>query len=163
MFRPIAVATTEAKRLPMLFARNNNGSTNLFSRPKSSTIVPKLDAPIISQMVSNMLSIPPRESKASICSIPEFSWKPDAIAVQVALIANRKEDASESVIKRAMACGCINAVMTPAKIAEQIMASGAGTLNSDKPSKKTNGNKFHGVILNNSSKRVSSLLVMVLS
>ncbi len=49
----------------MLFAAAIIGLTSRLIRPNSSNIAPKVTAPMISQIVSNMLSMPPRESSRS--------------------------------------------------------------------------------------------------
>ena len=83
---PNAHAKTVRNSRPVLFAAANIGSISRLIRPNSSSSVPKVTAPMISQSVISMLSMPPRDSSRSMSAMPESIEKPFAMAFQIALI-----------------------------------------------------------------------------
>ena len=159
MFRPNAVAATVPINLPVVLARNNTGVISLESRPNLSSMVPKASAPMISQMVNNMLSMPPRDSNESTAGVPVLAWKPLDMASQVPLTKAAGEDNSGLSTKSSTTCGCRNAANTPATMAEAVMASEGGTFFSDNTMRNASGSRFSGVIQNMSFSCSSSVAI----
>ena len=82
---------------------------------------------MISQIVSSMLSMPPRESRRSMSAIPESIEKPFAIAIQTALTDSITTLPSPGT-KSATTRGWRKAASAPVNSAEAIRAREAGTL-----------------------------------
>ncbi len=101
---------------------------------------------MISQMVSSMLSMPPRESSRSTSGMPESIEKPLAIASQTAL-SDSTTTWPLPATKSAYTSGWRNAPRTPAKSVAASSARDAGTFRIDRKASSTSGSSASGVML----------------
>ena len=106
-----------------------------------------MTAPMISQSVSSMLSMPPRDTSRSISAMPESIGKPVAIACHTALIDSIDRRRRRPSTKPCTTSGCRNgARRTPANSVAAISASDAGTLRIDSTASSTSGSRLSGVM-----------------
>ena len=71
MFMPIEVSSVAAIRLPVPFTKPRIEAANRWRHRVVSITAPNIIAERISQTVGSMLAMPPRDSSASIASLPD--------------------------------------------------------------------------------------------
>ena len=105
---------------------------------------PNVTAPMMSQMVSSMLSMPPRESNRSMSAMPEFIEKPFAIVFQTAWIEPTTAFGLPSISRTncSTTSRCVMVACAPANSAAAINANEAGTLRIDRNASNASGSDY---------------------